>query len=359
MSNHYIIPIFVPHEGCPHDCIFCNQKKITGSDKSIKKEDVVSIVEEYLSTINRENSYIEVSFFGGSFTGIPINYQAELLSVARDYLQMGLIDNIRLSTRPDYINRDILKHLKEYNVGIIELGVQSLDNMVLSVAERGHTEEDVYYASKLIKEYGFTLGLQMMVGLPESTEEKDLETAEKIISQKPDFVRIYPALTIKDTYMEYMYKTKQYNPISIDEACDISKKLYIMFKRSDIPIIRIGLQATEQINLGGDIVAGPFHPAFRELVESSLLNDMIYYTINKYYSDSKNVDIYISPRNISKLYADKKRIFNDCMSKISTISIKVRQRNIGDDLELLFDNGEKQRKISINEYINYVSFRRN
>lgn len=359
MSKHYIIPIFVPHKGCPHDCIFCNQKKITGleanGEKEITKEDVASTIELHLSTINSADSYIEVSFFGGSFTGIPIDVQKELLSVAYGYLQKGLINNIRLSTRPDYINKDILDHLKSYNVGIIELGVQSLDEEVLKTSERGHSIEDVYYASKIIKEYGFTLGLQMMVGLPDDTLEKDIETAKKIIEISPDFVRIYPALTITNTQMEYMYNENKYTPLSVDEAVNICKQLYIMFVKHNIPIIRLGLQTTEQINLGKDVVAGPFHPAFRELVESAILNDMINYCIDNHYKYSQNIDIYISPKNISRLYADKKRFFIDNINKFSCNNIKVRQKQIGDDIELLFDDGIKERKMSINEYINHIS----
>ncbi|MEG0370894.1 MAG: radical SAM protein [Clostridium sp.] len=348
MSKHYIIPIFVPHSGCPHDCIFCNQKKITGQDKTISKKDVESIIDTHLSTINKIGAYIEVSFFGGSFTGIPIDIQSELLSVAYEYLQRGLIDNIRLSTRPDYINKDILEHLQKYKVGIIELGVQSLDETVLKLSERGHSIEDVYYASKLIKEYGFTLGLQMMVGLPGDCLEKDIETAKQIVSLQADFVRIYPALIIKDTYMEYMYASGVYTPLTVNEAVEICKQVYIIFFKAGIPIIRLGLQTTEQINVNKDIVAGPFHPAFRELVESTIFNDMLVHTIENSYKNSHSIEVFISPRNISKLYADKKRIFNDRIRQINGKNIKITQKDIGTSIELLFDDGEKQRKMSIN-----------
>ena len=354
MSKHYIIPIFVPHRGCPHDCIFCNQKKITGSEKDITKEDVISTIEQHLSTMDKD-AYIEVSFFGGSFTGIPIDTQKEFLSVAHSYLKKGLINNIRLSTRPDYINKDILDHLKEYEVGIIELGVQSLDEKVLEVSERGHSIEDVYYASEIIKEYGFTLGLQMMVGLPCDTFEKDIETAKKIISLKPDFVRIYPALTIKNTHMEYMYNKNLYTPLTVDEAAKICKELYIMFYKSNVPIIRLGLQTTEQINVNKDVVAGPFHPSFREIVESLVLNDMIVYYINNFYKSKKSITIYISSKNISKLYADKKRVFYNTINQISDKEIIIRQKDIGNKLEVALDDGENYRKVSINDYINYIS----
>lgn len=170
--KYYIIPIFVPHKGCPHDCIFCNQKRITGHAGDISSDDVYEIIERNLSTIDRNNSYIEVSFFGGSFTAIPIENQNELLKVAKEYLDKGKIDAIRLSTRPDYINDDILINLKKFGVKNIELGAQSMDDDVLKKLCRGHTSQDVEKASKLIKEYGFNLGLQMMVGLYEILKKR-------------------------------------------------------------------------------------------------------------------------------------------------------------------------------------------
>lgn len=354
-KNYYIIPIFVPHKGCPHDCIFCNQKRITGYIKDVTKEDVQKTINMYLSTINREKAYVELSFFGGSFTGIPFKYQNELLSAAKKALDEGKIDDIRLSTRPDYINEYILKNLKKYGTGVIELGVQSMDETVLKTAERGHTADDVIRSSNLIKEYGFKLGLQMMVGLPQDDERKDLYTADEIIKLKPDFVRIYPALVIKDTYMEYIYEKGLYKPLSIDEAVHICKKLYIKFYQNSIPIIRIGLQPTEQINLGRDIVAGPFHPAFRELVESSILNDMVNYLINRYYKESDAVYIDVSPADISKLYADKKRYFNNQKIEFNTKKIIVRQNRNVESLSLWLDNGEIKRKLSIDDYIKIVN----
>lgn len=351
MKNYYIIPIFVSHRGCPHDCVFCNQKKITGTNKYISGEDVSKTIEEYLSTIDRENSYVELSFFGGSFTGIPLKQQNELLKAGRKAIEQGKIDAIRLSTRPDYIDKDILTNLKKYGVKVIELGVQSLDKEVLKLSERGHTSEDVVEASRLIKEYDFTLGLQMMLGLPGDTKKKDIETAREIIELRPNFVRIYPALVIKDTHMEYLYKSGEYTPLNIDEAVAISKELYYEFTLNNIDIIRIGLQTTEQINLGRDVVAGPFHPAFRELVESSILNDMMVYCIKTYYPASKNIDLYISPSFISRLYADKKRYFKESIKKISTNIIKVKQESSIEGMSLAFNDGKIKRKMSVFEYI--------
>lgn len=195
--------------------------------------------------------------------------------MAKEFKEKGLIDKIRLSTRPDYINDYILTYLKEYGVDIIELGVQSLNEEVLKKAGRGHSVHDVIDASKLIKEYKFILGHQIMPGLPGDTFERDIETTKESIKMNPDICRIYPSLVIKDTPMERMYINNEYIPYSLEEAVNVSKVMYDMYKKHNINVIRIGLQPTESINEGKDIVAGPFHPSFRELVEGSLLSDII------------------------------------------------------------------------------------
>lgn len=352
MSKSYcIIPIFVPHVGCPHDCIFCNQKKITGIEKEITGIEVRRTIDEYLGTMDRENTYIELSFFGGSFTGIPLDYQTELLIEAKTALDSGKIDNIRLSTRPDYINSLILDNLKRYGVGVIELGVQSMDREVLDIAERGHSPEEVIKSSGLIKDYGIKLGLQMMVGLPGDTLDKDVYTAKEIIKLNPDFVRIYPALVIRNTYMEYMYRQGLYRPLEVEEAVEVCKVLYGLFERSGIPIIRMGLQATEQINTGGDVVAGPFHPAFRELVEASLMNDMLGKLLSDF-DDSDEINVSVNPLDISKLYADKKKIFYDKIRLHSTKRITIKQSKELNRGTLVLDNGKITRKMSINQYVN-------
>ena len=203
-----IIPIFVPHRGCPHDCIFCNQKKITGVSTDITSEDVKNIVDEYLTTIDKDAN-VEIAFFGGSFTAIDVDIQKSLLSVAKEYVDKGLVNDIRMSTRPDCIDEDILKMLKEYKVSIIELGVQSLDEDVLRDSIRGHHAEEVFKSAKLIKDYGIQLGLQMMVGLPSDAERKCIETARKFIEMKPDCVRIYPTLVVKETGLENLLNERK------------------------------------------------------------------------------------------------------------------------------------------------------
>lgn len=307
-KRHYIIPIFISHIGCPHQCVFCNQDKIAKEvENEVKAKDVRDTVNEYLETIDHNNSTVEVSFFGGTFTAIDVNKQKELLEVAKEYKDKGLIDKIRMSTRPDAINGYILSYLKDYNVDIIELGVQSLDDEILRLSGRGHTVEDVVKASKLIKEYGFILGHQIMPGLPGDNFDKDIETAKKSIEMKPDICRIYPSLVIKDTPMEKMYERGEYKPYSLEQAVNISKEIYKLYTKANINIIRIGLQPTENITWGGDLVDGPFHPAFRELVEGSLICDNIKNSVNK----DEDIIIEINPRDLSKLYANKKLYFNN------------------------------------------------
>ncbi|WP_291651986.1 radical SAM protein [Clostridium sp.] len=307
-KRHYIIPIFISHQGCPHQCVFCNQDRIAKVvQEEVTDRDVRETVDEYLKTIDYKNATVEISFFGGTFTAINVNKQKELLAVAKEYKEKGYIDKIRMSTRPDAINKYILDYLKDYKVDVIELGVQSLDDEVLRLSGRGHSAEDVEKASKLIKKYGITLGHQIMPGLPGDTFEKDIETVKKSIKMKPDICRIYPSLVIKDTPMADMYERGQYKPYSLEEAVDISKELYKLYKDSNVNIIRIGLQPTESITWGKDIIDGPFHPSFRELVEGSLICDKIRSVIN----ENEDIIIEINSKDLSKLYANKKVYFNN------------------------------------------------
>ncbi|MDY3928646.1 MAG: radical SAM protein [Clostridia bacterium] len=294
----YNIPIFVPHKGCPFDCVFCNQKHITGSGDEVDEEKIKNTIEEYLKTLPKQDSYIEAAFFGGSFTGIDFDMQRRFLSTAYEYVKNGELDGIRLSTRPDYIDKKILDQLNEYGVTTIELGVQSLDNEVLKKSGRGHDENAVYDAVNLIRKYNFKLGLQMMTGLPEDTEEKALRTADKIIALKPDFVRIYPTLVVKDTYLEKMYLQGEYKPQSVDEAVCLCKKLLIKFNNAKINVIRIALQTTDEISLGGSVVAGPYNGQFRELVESQIYYDGFSSVLDGYKGNS--AVIYVNTKDISK-----------------------------------------------------------
>lgn len=348
-SKHYIIPIFVPHEGCPHNCVFCNQSTITGSTNKVDASYVRKTIEEYLETLPKKEATIEISFFGGTFTAIPLEKQKELLTVASEYKELKKIHKIRLSTRPDYIDVKILDNLKEYSVDIIELGVQSMDAEVLFKSGRGHDENDVIAASKLIKQYGFVLGHQVMIGLPGDNIEKDVKTVKKLLNLEPEIARIYPALVIKDTPMEKMYEAGVYKPYSLMEAVGVAKKLYAMFVTNNVNVIRIGLQPTEEINEGKEIVSGPFHPAFRELVEGSLIIDMLLENIPVDFRG--NVNIYINPKEISKLYSNRKMFFNDLINTLPLSTIKVIQKNSINKGNIKLEYTNISTMLSINSFL--------
>ncbi len=310
MKKEYIIPIFVPHLGCPNDCTFCNQKKISGQKKNITSHDVSRIIEYYLDNFKDSNRKVEIAFFGGSFTGIDISIQEELLMTANEYIKQGKVESIRISTRPDYINQDILNLLKKYNVQTIELGVQSANDFVLNKCKRGHSFQDVKKASKLIRRNKFRLGHQMMVGLPESTKKDEIETAKKLIKLHPKMVRIYPVLVIRDTKLEEEYLNGEYSPNTLQQAVETCAVLLKMFNKKKIDVIRIGLQNTDEIcnpeNENSQVVAGPYHPAFRQLVESRICYDDFSKKIHKLNNRVKVVKVRVNRSLINNFVGHKR-----------------------------------------------------
>ncbi len=312
--KHYNIPVFITHYGCPNMCVFCNQNKITGRETDIQPSEVKEIIEEYLSTLPK-NSIKEVAFFGGTFTAISLPLQKLFLAQVRNYIDKGIIKGIRISTRPDNINGEILDTLKEYGVTTIELGVQSLDNNVLELSERGYKKEEVERASSLIKKYDINLGIQVMPGLPGSSFEADIETINEVIKIKPDFVRIYPTLVVSDTKLEKMYKNAMFKPLTLDEAVKLSSVLVAKIELNNIRIIRVGLQPSDDIRAEGVIIDGPFHPAFRELVES--------YIIKKFFKKLLKIDkkllVLCSKYDISRVVGIKKSNKNYFGKKLEII----------------------------------------
>ncbi len=310
MKKEYIIPIFVPHLGCPNDCTFCNQKKISGQKKSVTGNDVKNIIEYYLENFQVKDKKVEVAFFGGSFTGIEKDVQIELLSAAYEYVKLGKVESIRISTRPDYINQDILDLLKKYQVKTIELGVQSANDYILKKSRRGHTYEDVKKASKLIRKNKFILGHQMMVGLPDSSQKDEVETAKKLIKLHPRMVRIYPVLVIKGTVLAEEFYRGEYRPNTLEQAVETCAVLLKLFNKKQIDVIRIGLQNTDEIcnpeNENSQVVSGPYHPAFRQLVESRILYDDISKKIGKLNNKVKKVKVAVNGGIINNFVGHKR-----------------------------------------------------
>ena len=265
MGKHENIALFVAHIGCPHICSFCNQHVITGQQKKVTADDIKTAV---LTAVKHGFSGGQLAFFGGSFTAIPEKYMLSLLEAAYPYVENGTVTGIRISTRPDAITPEILDTLEKYGVESIELGAQSMNDRVLEMNHRGHTSEDVVKASKLIKDRGFELGLQMMTGLYGDSFEGTLETADKIIELKPATVRIYPAIVLEGTELSVLYKKGIYKAQTLEEAVSLGAALIRRFNNSNTEIIRMGLHSGGGVDKG--YVAGPYHPAFRELCDGEL-----------------------------------------------------------------------------------------
>ena len=283
MKKHAIIPIFIPHRGCPNDCVFCNQRAITARQADVSPDDVRSILDQWLSTMQRQDGSgrgletIEAAFFGGSFTGLPMEEQAGFLAVLKEYKDAGKIDRIHLSTRPDYIDEPILEQLKNFGADIIELGVQSFDPEVLARSRRGHTVEDIYRACRLVREYGFTLGIQLMIGLPADSMTKCIDSARQAAALRPSLARLYPTVVLQDTELARLYAEGLYKPLSTEEAVAITKEMYRILDQAGITILRVGLKSTDLISDGsGSQVCGhSYHPAFRQLVEGQLAREQL------------------------------------------------------------------------------------
>lgn len=302
--KHANVALFIPHNGCPHQCSFCNQRGITGEVYQPEPQDVTDAVERALGTYKGALRDMELAFFGGSFTAIERDYMVSLLKAARPYIEKDALCGIRISTRPDCIDKETLLLLKSYGVTSIELGAQSMCDAVLEANGRGHTAKDVRDASRMIREYGFSLGLQMMTGLYKSTPQLDFETAEQIVSLSPDTVRIYPTITMKATALEALYRSGEYVPPTLEDTVELCSCLLAFFEARGIPVIRLGLHDSE--SLKEEKVAGPYHPALRELCESRLLLKSILKQIEEKELPRGALSLRVNPRTVSKACGQKR-----------------------------------------------------
>ncbi|MEA5112797.1 MAG: radical SAM protein [Geobacteraceae bacterium] len=268
-----IVPFFISHRGCPHRCVFCDQQKISGAEGTIPSADrILGTIHAYRRTSGRPA--VEVAFFGGSFTSLPHATQESLLSPLQPLLASGEVCSVRLSTRPDSIDCDRVCFLRHMGVKTVEIGIQSMDDGVLSMAGRGHDSAAVERAFACLREQGMSVGAQLMPGLPGDTVEKSLDSLSRVLEMGPEFIRIYPALVIAGTGLAQLHADGMYQPLTLSAAISLCK---VMLHRSllrGIPVIRIGLQPTADLQRTGTILAGPWHPAFRQLVESELFYDL-------------------------------------------------------------------------------------
>ncbi len=304
--KHINVALFVPHAGCPHACSFCNQKTISGKSRPLQLEDIDEAVKTALSTADCNKG--EIAFFGGSFTAIDRDYMVSLLERAKHYIDKGLFHGIRISTRPDCIDEDILSVLKHYGVTAIELGCQSMDSEVLELNKRGHTAEDVVSAARLIKAYGFEFGVQMMTGLLGDTDEKCIETAKELVALSPDTARIYPTVVLEGTELAELYAKGLYTPQSVEDASDLCAELLMLFRLSGVRVIRLGLHSGGNIEEG--YVAGAYHPAFREICESKIYLRKVLDAIENGRVPKGEIEITVGSKYVSMLTGQKKSNMN-------------------------------------------------
>lgn len=299
--RHVNIPLFIPHLGCPNMCVFCNQKIISGTE-NFDPGTVRRDIEKALSTVDTSSCETEIAFFGGSFTAIDRVLMTELLEAAYPFVREGRASGIRISTRPDAIDGEILDILKKYGVTSVELGAQSMSDEVLRLNGRGHDSESVVKASGLIKKTGLSLGLQMMVGMygADDPASEAGYTACRLAELEPDTVRIYPTIVVEGTALAVLCRAGRYVPLELEQAVDITASLISMFRSRDIDVIRIGLHYEE--SLVDSMIAGPYHPAFGELCESRIFRN----SIEKQLQEGDSAEVLCEPRLLSQVTGQKK-----------------------------------------------------
>lgn len=298
--KHGNIAFFIPHMGCPHRCTFCDQRVISGENKPVSVSEIAATVEREMENAAPEvRANTEIAFFGGSFTAIDRTLMTEYLSAAKKLCDRYSLYGIRLSTRPDAVDDEVLTILKQYGVRDIELGAQSTSDRVLLMNERGHTARDIFEASDRIREYGMGLGLQIMPGLYGDDDESIMHTAEDVIKIKPDTVRIYPTVVVRGTVLHRLYEEKKFTPLTVPKAASLCAEMMMRFEESGINVIKVGLHSSTVLEK--DIAAGPYHQSFKEICESKIFYDKI-----KRMNISGDAEIFVNPKSISKIIGNNK-----------------------------------------------------
>ena len=305
-SKPFVIPVFIPHAGCPHQCVFCNQKAITGQAQPPPLEKIEAHIEQFLGYCRPNRSTIQISYYGGNFLGLPLDQCADLLRLATRFVEDGAVTSLRFSTRPDTVTPERLEMLKEFPVGTVELGVQSMDDQVLQTACRGHTAADTCTAVRRLKDAGLDIGLQMMIGLPGDRPTTAMGSAQQLADLQPDFVRIYPTLVLANSRLARWYTQGRYRPLELEAAVDLTARLYRTFQRKKITVARMGLQASKELHLGEQRLAGPYHPAFGHLVYARIFRDKIVNHLKlKNKLSFKALEIKAHPSNLSRVRGHK------------------------------------------------------
>jgi histone acetyltransferase (RNA polymerase elongator complex component) len=298
----FIIPVFIPHAGCPHRCAFCNQPLVTGRpEASPDPEDSLASADEFLRFRSRRSGPAQLAFFGGNFLGLPYERLRRLLDTASRWVSEARLDGIRFSTRPDTVSAETLDLIGAYPVKCVELGVQSMNDDVLRRSRRGHSAADTETAVRRLKDRGYDVGVQLMVGLPGDEAASLLDTGRRVAGLCPAFVRIYPTLVLEGSLLAHWFREGRYRPLSLEEAVGLSMKLYGCLRQRRIPVVRTGLQPTADLADGRGVIAGPFHPAFGQLVQSACYLDAIRREIGRRPSTGATIELRVHPREISRV----------------------------------------------------------
>lgn len=325
MKRHAIIPVFIPHRGCPNDCVFCNQKKITGGSGELSLKEIREKIELWLKTLRGRPGIktVEIAFYGGSFTGIPQSEQTAFLSVAKEYKEKGLVQRLRLSTRPDYIDEAVLDNLKRMSVDVIELGVQSFDEEVLRASRRGHDVSCVEKSAELIRDYGFTLGIQLMIGLPKDSLESCIASAKRAIDLKAELARLYPVVIIRDTQLYEMWKGGTYVPPSQQEIVKRTARMYQILTDGGVQVIRVGLKSSDLIREGAEAEGGTFHPAVRQLVCGLLARETLEQQLKPILNQGgRRISFYANGNSMSEMIGWRKENKTYFQNKYPHISLR-------------------------------------
>jgi len=307
-ARPFIIPVFLPHSGCPCRCVFCNQSAITGQTDAFPSPDTLrQHVDSFLNYKGPNRHPVQLSFYGGNFLGQETGRILPLLETAGEWVRQGKVDSLRFSTRPDTVVPDTLRLIRDYPITTIELGVQSMDGRVLALSRRGHTPQATVEAVHRLKADGYEVGLQMMVGLPGDSPEATHRTGRILAELAPDFVRIYPTVVLAGSPLAGWYASGRFQPISMEEAIDRVKRLYLLFTRHTIPVIRMGLQASSDLEPGASVLAGPYHPAFGHRVYARMFRDMATLALEREQAKGQAVTLRVNPRCISRMQGLKKQ----------------------------------------------------
>ncbi|MDD9303574.1 MAG: radical SAM protein [Desulfobacter sp.] len=339
MTAPLVIPYFIPHQGCPHQCVFCNQSIITGKKQSNPKfSNIDDVIREYLS-FKGNRTQVELAFFGGNFLGLSKAKIRALLLKVKPYQDRGLIQRIRCSTRPDTISEEVLDLVRGHGLDLVELGVQSMDDAVLEISERGHTRKDTLRAIQTLKAAGIKVGVQVMAGLPGDSLSRALATVRALSELSPDMARIYPVLVLAGSRLAQWYASGEYTPLDLNQAVEQVKQMLEIFKNAGVFVARMGLQAGEMMDDPDQMIAGPWHPAFGHLVYSALMFDRACELIEGIGEElrPKQLSLKVHPRSLSRLQGDRK-----------TNLEKLRRRYPGIEFSILCDKGMDLDQVGIN-----------